>query len=221
MGFYAGPREETSPFFLSVDKIRPYTYSAAMKDFKTLLRRVSPDDTDYGLHGLRVEGWNLGAAVDPELAEAHGGWKPGNASRYSRFNLSSVFSLSRNMVALHADGVTAATAIDAEAEGGATEGAPHYDLWDEPDEMGQADEADDDDVGAWSPVARQARRPAEGAGGSNDPLPARLQPGGPLAVVPQVAEGPHAYVGAALRMMANSPPSRAITRLQALLRQQP
>ena len=76
------------------------------------------------------------------------------------------------MVALHADGVTAATAIDAEAEGGATEGAPHYDLWDEPDVMGQADEADDDDVGAWSPVARQARRPAEGAGGSNDPLPA-------------------------------------------------
>jgi len=25
--------------------------------------------------------------VDPDLAEAHGGWKPGNASRYSRFNL--------------------------------------------------------------------------------------------------------------------------------------
>jgi hypothetical protein len=128
------------------------------------------------------------------------------------------------MVALHADGATAATAIDAEAEGGATEGDPHYDFWDEPDEMGQADEADDEDVVAWSPginVARQARRPAEGAGGSNDPLPVRMQPGGPLAVVPQVAEGPHAYVGAALCMMANSPPSRAITRLQALMRQQP
>jgi hypothetical protein len=26
-----------------------------MADFKKLLRRVSPDDTDYGLHGLRVE----------------------------------------------------------------------------------------------------------------------------------------------------------------------
>ena len=50
----------------------PYTYTAAMKDFKTLLRRVSPNDTEYGLHGLRVAGWNLaGAAVDPELAEAH------------------------------------------------------------------------------------------------------------------------------------------------------
>ena len=84
MGFYAGPREETSPFFLSLDKIRPYTYSAAMKDFKTLLRRVSPDDTDYGLHGLRVEGWNRGAAVDPELAEAHGGWKPRVTLRATR-----------------------------------------------------------------------------------------------------------------------------------------
>jgi hypothetical protein len=49
-----------------------------MRDFKNLLRRVSPDDTDYGLHGLRplrVEGWNLAAALDPDLAEAHGGWK--------------------------------------------------------------------------------------------------------------------------------------------------
>jgi hypothetical protein len=230
MGFYPGPRAETSPFFLSVDKTRPYTYSAAMKDFKTLLRRVSPDDTDFGLHGLRVEGWNLGAAVDPELAEAHGGWKPGNASRYSRFNITSVFNLSKNMVALHADGATAATAIDAEAEGGAIEGYPHLtvdNFWDEPNEMG-ADEADDEDVDVWSPgmnVARldgrEARRPAETAGGSNDPLPNRGQPGGPLAVVPQVAEGPHSYVGAALRLMATSPPSRAVTRLQALLRQQP
>ena len=85
-----------------VDLTRPYTYSAAMKDFKNLLRRVSPNDTDYGLHGLRFEGWNLAAAVDPELAEAHGGWKPGNASRYSRFNLTAVFNLSKHMVALQA-----------------------------------------------------------------------------------------------------------------------
>jgi hypothetical protein len=96
--------------------------------------------------------------------------------------------------------------------------------WDEPG----AEDADDDGVAAWSPgmnVARpngrHAQGPAAGAGGSNDPLPVQAQPGGPLAVVPQVAEGPHAYVGAALRFMANSPPSRAITRLQATLRQQP
>ena len=236
MSFYPGPRAETSPFFLSVDHTRPLTYAGAMSDFKKLLHRVSPDDTNYGLHGLRVEGWNLGAAVDPDLAEAHGGWKPGNASRYSRFQLSSVFNLSRGMVAYPdggGDGVTAETAIDADARD------PPRDLavdaifnvdelgnmrWDEPG----AEDADDDGVAAWSPgmnVARpngrHAQGPAAGAGGSNDPLPVQAQPGGPLAVVPQVAEGPHAYVGAALRFMANSPPSRAITRLQATLRQQP
>ena len=84
------------------------------------------------------------------------------------------------------------------------------------------DVEDEEDVDAWSPgqnVARPNWRPAVGAGGSNDPLPPRMQPGGPLACVPQVAEGPHAYVGAALRMVANSPPSRAFTRLQALMRQ--
>jgi hypothetical protein len=220
MSFYTGPRAETSPFFLSVDRTRPLTYAGAMSDFKKLLRRVSPDDTDYGLHGLRVEGWNLGAAVDPDLAEAHGGWKPGNASRYSRFNLSSVFNLSRGMVAYPdgaGDGVTSETAIDAD---------PEVDvLWDEP----EADAApDDEDVAAWSPgmdVARPnrhgAQRPAGGAGGSNDPLPlAQVQPEA-LAVVPQADQGPHAYVGAALRFVANSPPSRALTRLRASLLQQP
>jgi hypothetical protein len=239
MSFYPGPRAETSPFFLSVDKTRPYTYPAAMSDFKKLLRRVSPDDVDYGLHGLRVEGWNLAAAVDPDLAEAHGGWKPGNASRYSRFDLSSVFNLSKGMVAFHAvpgDGVTAETAIDADARDPAVgvfnlrgetdeedRRRPAYNFWDE-----LVDGAGDEDVAAWSPgmnVARpngrDAQRPAAGAGGSNDPLPVQVQPEGPLAVVPQVAEGPHAYVGAALRMMATSPPSRAFTRLQALMRQQP
>jgi hypothetical protein len=75
---------------------------------------------------------------------------------------------------------------------------------------------------AQRPDVRADSRGRRGvAGGSNDPLPIQVQPGGPLAVVPQVAEGPHAYVGAALRMMATSPPSRAITRLQALMRQQP
>jgi hypothetical protein len=222
MSFYPGPRLDTSPFFLAMDFTRPYTYSAAMKDFKTLLRRVSPTDTDYGLHGLRVEGWNLGAAVDPELAEAHGGWKPGNASRYSRFNLSSVFNLSKNMVALQA----VPPPEGAEADGAAVEAV---DVEDEEDADGgffprteEADGFDDEDVDAWSPgqnVARPAWRPTVGAGGSNDPLPPRVQPVGPLAVVPQVADGPHAYVGAALRMVANSPPSRAFTRLQALIRQ--
>ena len=113
----------------------------------------------------------------------------------------------------------------AEADGAAVEAV---DVEDEEDADGgffprteEADGVDDEDVDAWSPgqnVARPNWRPAVGAGGSNDPLPPRVQPGGPLAFVPQVAEGPHAYVGAALRMVANSPPSRAFTRLQALMR---
>jgi hypothetical protein len=36
----------------------------------------SPDDTDFGYHGVRVEGWNRASADNADLAEAHGGWKP-------------------------------------------------------------------------------------------------------------------------------------------------
>ena len=88
-----------------------------------------------------------------------------------------------------------------------------------------ADAALHEVVDVWSPgmnVAMPNRHDAHagGAGGSNDPLPrAQVQPEA-LAVVPQVAE-PHAYVGAALRFVANSPPSRALTRLRASLLQQP
>ena len=203
MGFYSGPRAETSPFFMAMDRVRPYTYTAAMRDFKNLLRRVSPDDTDYGLHGLRVEGWNLAAAVDPNLAEAHGGWKPGNASRYSRFNLASVFNLSRNMINLQTvpppatdgddeDALQAAVGEDDDGEGG-----------DEADEDEAGDMDDRDVIG--SPLAP----------------PIVVQPGGPPAVAPQVAGGALDYVGAALRRVANSPPSRAFTRLRASMLQQP
>jgi hypothetical protein len=210
MGFYPGPRAETSPFFMAMDRVRPYTYTAAMRDFKNLLRRVSPDDTDYGLHGLRVEGWNLAAAVDPNLAEAHGGWKPGNASRYSRFNLASVFNLSRNMINLqtvpppHTDG------DDGEARGAAFDEDDDGDGGDDAFrlEAGEEDEAGDMDD-------------ERDVIGSPSAPPIVVQPGGSPAVVPPVAEGPHDYVGAALRMVANSPPSRAFTRLRATLLQQP
>jgi hypothetical protein len=181
-----------------------------MRDFKNLLRRVSPDDTDYGLHGLRVEGWNLAAAVDPNLAEAHGGWKPGNASRYSRFNLASVLNLSRNMINLqtvpppHTDG------DDGEARGAAFNEDDDGDGGDDAFrlEAGEEDEAGDMDD-------------ERDVIGSPSAPPIVVQPGGSPAVVPPVAEGPHDYVGAALRMVANSPPSRAFTRLRATLLQQP
>ena len=57
-----------------------------------------PDDTDFALHGVLVEGWNRAAAGNAALAEAHGGWKPGNASRYSRFQLADVFTIFPKMV---------------------------------------------------------------------------------------------------------------------------
>ena len=63
-----------------------------------MLARVSPDDTDFGYHGVRVEGWNRASADNADLAEAHGGWKPGNASRYSRFHLGDVFNIFPRMV---------------------------------------------------------------------------------------------------------------------------
>ena len=98
MRFYTGPRDADSSFFMAKDRTRPYTYSAAMKDLKVMLARVSPDDTDFGYHGVRVEGWNRASADNADLAEAHGGWKPGNASRYSRFNLGDVFNIFPKMV---------------------------------------------------------------------------------------------------------------------------
>jgi len=98
MRFYSGPRPAESPFFMAKDRVRPYTYSAGLKDLQGMLTRVSPDDTDFALHGIRVEGWNRAAADNAALAEAHGGWKPGNASRYSRFQLADFFTIFPKMV---------------------------------------------------------------------------------------------------------------------------
>ena len=132
----------------------------------------------------------------------------GNASRYSRFNLASVFNLSRNMINLQTvppphtdedDGEALDAAVDDDFDGDGGDDAFRL-------EAGEEDEAGDmgdehDVIGSPSPVV--------------------LQPGGSPAVAPPVAEGPHDYVGAALRMVANSPPSRALTRLRATLLQQP
>ena len=105
MGFYSGPRPPTAPFFMARDRVRPYTYGAAMSDFRMHLRRVSPSDTEYALHGLRVTGWNEAKRTCGEdVAEAHGGWKPGSSSRYTRFNLrKDIFGMAAAMVAPRAD----------------------------------------------------------------------------------------------------------------------
>ena len=94
MAFYPRGRTETSPFFMARDRVRPYTYAAASSDLKKFLVRVSPADTDFGLHGLRVAGYNGGKMLGEDLAVAHGGWRSSASSRYDRFKLSDVFALS-------------------------------------------------------------------------------------------------------------------------------
>ena len=66
-------------------------------DFRTLIARVSDWATAmlYGLHCLRVSGWN-GARQGPageECAVAHGGWHGGSQRRYDRFGRDEILGL--------------------------------------------------------------------------------------------------------------------------------
>ena len=95
--FHGGARSLTEPFFLSADRSHPLTYDSAMGQFRKLVARVSdvPTSKLYGLHSLRVSGWN-GARTGPEgeeVAVAHGGWHGGSQRRYDRFGADAVLSL--------------------------------------------------------------------------------------------------------------------------------
>jgi hypothetical protein len=101
MGFYDGPRDGAEPFFLAKDRVRPYTYRCAMTDLREKLTEVSPDDVEYGIHGIRVQAYNdAKEAAGEDVAVAHGGWTPGGAhTRYDRFDLRrDIFPLSARMV---------------------------------------------------------------------------------------------------------------------------
>jgi hypothetical protein len=94
---HGGPRADDGPFFVEEDRVRPLTYGKAMKHFRMLIARVSDVATawKYGLHGLRVSGWN-GARTGPdgeEVAVAHGGWHSGSQRRYDRFGCEVVLGL--------------------------------------------------------------------------------------------------------------------------------
>ena len=96
--FFDGVREPTAPFFLDKDMRRPYTYTTANKDLKTVLARVT-DDLDFGFHGARVEGYNLskqGNGVD--LTVAHGLWMSNAHSRYERWRMFQVLGISAGML---------------------------------------------------------------------------------------------------------------------------
>ena len=95
--FHGRARPAEEPFFLHPDQRQVLTYGTAMAQFRTLLQRVSDGATAalYGLHSLRVSGWN-GARTGPdgeEVAVAHGGWHGGSQRRYDRFAVSSVLNL--------------------------------------------------------------------------------------------------------------------------------
>ena len=95
--FHGGARAPTEPFFVSADRSHVLTYDTAMAQFRKLLARGSDAQTAklYGLHSLRVSGWN-GARTGPdgeEVAVAHGGWHGGSQRRYDRFDATAVLSL--------------------------------------------------------------------------------------------------------------------------------
>lgn len=95
--FHGQARALTDPFFVDTNRVRVLTYGAAMKHFRTLLARVSDWATAmlYGLHCLRVSGWN-GARQGPageECAVAHGGWHGGSQRRYDRFGRDEILGL--------------------------------------------------------------------------------------------------------------------------------
>ena len=97
MSFYDGPRDPASPFFMARDRQRPYTYTAAKSDLKVFLLRVGTD-AEYGLHGLRVEGYNCSKEENGEdITVAHGGWQKGSNTRYDRFKLHRVLNIAAGM----------------------------------------------------------------------------------------------------------------------------
>ena len=99
--FHGSARLPDGPFFVARDHRRPLLYWDALSDFRELLARVvsAEEALTFGFHGLRVEGYNRGRAVDPDLAVAHGGWKSTAHERYERFGLAAAVALAARMVA--------------------------------------------------------------------------------------------------------------------------
>ena len=104
--FHGQRREPKDAFYVNAARTKPYLYSAALKDVRRLLSKVVGDDVakTYGLHGLRVAGYNAAkrGPEGEELAVAHGGWRSTAHRRYERFGderSQAVVGLSAAMVA--------------------------------------------------------------------------------------------------------------------------
>ena len=95
--FHGRPRPRTDPFFVcAAGSSQPLLYREALAGLRGLLGRVPGCDASlYGLHSLRVEGYDR-ARKGPEgadLAGAHGGWHHGSNERYARFAMTDVLDL--------------------------------------------------------------------------------------------------------------------------------
>ena len=95
--FHGGARSPISPFFVDRDRVRPLTYARALATIRSLWARASSveEAKKYGLHSLRVSGYNAGkrGAGGTTLAVAQGGWHSSAHERYERFRLSDVMNL--------------------------------------------------------------------------------------------------------------------------------
>ena len=101
--FHGGARAPDSPFFLDADRVRALTYANAMVHVRSLWARVSSVENAkrYGLHGLRVAGYNAGknGSGGVTLAVAQGGWQSSAHERYERFQMSAVLALPSEIAA--------------------------------------------------------------------------------------------------------------------------
>ena len=174
-----------------------------MSDLKTMVRRVQPEDDEYGIHGARVEGYNAAKkACGEEMAVAHGGWKPGSNSKYDRFPLPSVFAMASRMAAATGESETADD--DAEAEVAVGSSPPVLVRSSEPRVVG--------------PQERRARHTSSGAAAVLNPLPTVEEE--PVGEVIRGEEARTAVSAAVLAAVA-SPPMRPSPRLRSPRRTSP
>lgn len=83
--FFGGvARDPEAPFFVANDMQRPLLYSAALRNARKMWGDTQAKR--YGLHGLRVSGYNASKrGVGEALTVAHGGWSSDAHERYERF----------------------------------------------------------------------------------------------------------------------------------------
>ena len=99
MEFYPSGRQPEDPFFYDMSRRAPYTYSNGLTDMHHVLEQVNPDDTDYGLHPLRVSGYNDSKGANGlEVTVAHGRWESDAHTVYDRFGMRQVLSMAARSV---------------------------------------------------------------------------------------------------------------------------